>query len=162
MLSVLQDESVHCCRRLLNSAGDYFGKLFTSSLSFFNYHTLAGTQMAAQTNKSIFCSFHTNLACLRCSLCFKGDSTLRFGFSCSQRYSLTQLSFWLMQNRWRVHAGLLGCTYVQAADVSLRQTGKEREERETGRRVETVICVLSSLVSKNAAKMDHRSSPLLP
>lgn len=58
-----------------------------------------------------------------CTLCFKGDFTLMFGLdeSCCVRLfpqqehcSLKQLSFWLIQNRWHVHVGLLGCMYVRA------------------------------------------------
>lgn len=61
-----------------------------------------------------------------CTLCFKGDFTLMFWpwweqpgccvrlFPQPEHCSLKQLSFWLIQNRWHVHVGLLGCTYVRA------------------------------------------------
>lgn len=42
--------------------------------------------------------------------------------------SLKQLSFWLIQNRWHVHVGLLGCTYVQASACA-SETEREEEER---------------------------------
>ncbi len=51
--------------------------------------------------------------------------------------SLKQLSFWLIQNRWHVHVGLLGCTYVRAVDVSLRQIGGERGAETDGKRWES-------------------------
>lgn len=37
--------------------------------------------------------------------------------------SLKQLSFWLIQNRWHVHAGPLGCTYVRAGGRANERVG---------------------------------------
>lgn len=45
--------------------------------------------------------------------------------------SLKQLSFWLIQNRWHVHVGLLGCTYVRVGEcVSDRVGEKENLARD--------------------------------
>lgn len=39
--------------------------------------------------------------------------------------SLKQLSFWLIQNRWHVHVGLLDCTYVRVGECVSDRVGEK-------------------------------------